>query len=105
MPSAAAVRANACNTLLIDHQVMNAASARRVPQRSTRIPEIRYMIVYAYRNPCRIPAYWTGVRPSSLVSTGATTGTYNVGATPIGICFDGVYIWVTNHSDSTVTRL
>ena len=46
-PSPPAVRANACSMLLIDHQVMKAARASRVPQRSTRIPETTYMIVYA----------------------------------------------------------
>src|SRR5690349_2871056 len=45
MLNSAAVRAKAWSTLLIDHHTMNVASARRVPQRSTRMPDTRYMTV------------------------------------------------------------
>src|SRR5689334_10373107 len=45
--NSAAVRAKAWSTLLADHHTMNAASARRVPQRSTRMPDTRYITVYA----------------------------------------------------------
>jgi hypothetical protein len=37
--------------------------------------------------------------------TGATIGTYVVGANPLGICFDGLNIWVASTSANNVTKL
>ena len=38
-------------------------------------------------------------------STGAVIGTYSLGATPYGICFDGANIWTANNGANTVTKV
>jgi DNA-binding beta-propeller fold protein YncE len=40
-----------------------------------------------------------------LASTGATLGTFTVGAAPVGLAFDGANIWVANQGSSSVTKI
>ena len=39
------------------------------------------------------------------VSDGAILGTFDTGTGPIGITFDGKYLWVINCLSSTVTKM
>ena len=38
-------------------------------------------------------------------SAWAALGTFNTGAAPVSLAFDGANIWVANHDNSTVTKL
>lgn len=52
-----------------------------------------------------IPVSGNGFIMKFNASTGALIGTYNVGKSPFGCCFDGANIWIANTLDGTVTKL
>ena len=50
-------------------------------------------------------ANYSGNSVSEISSTGTVMHTYNVGANPYGIAFDGTNMWAANMTDSSVTKV